>query len=289
MSRILKRPMFRIGGSTNEGIMSNVVPKRAGYQDPTDAASIEDNYVLDVNDPLYKDAMRRAAILSKFAGPGRSQSDRLAELLIKGGLKTVSETPRGGIFSTVSKAFQEPVSEYLKSSETEDAFQRQLKLAGITSAMQTQEAREKYAKELAIANQKLEQQEKELFFKTSGLGTKAPGIYETIKGFKTKGVPIEGGAVDIENKKPKTSDILKIPEGTVFYDVNGNFYKRTKEGPGYIRILTSGEAVPAPTVTKQPGFFEKAKEEGAAYDPRSWNKRRFYEELAKKNTTSTME
>ena len=27
MSRILKRPMFRIGGSTNEGIMSNIVPK----------------------------------------------------------------------------------------------------------------------------------------------------------------------------------------------------------------------------------------------------------------------
>jgi len=30
MSRILKRPMFRIGGSSNEGIMSDVVPERAG-------------------------------------------------------------------------------------------------------------------------------------------------------------------------------------------------------------------------------------------------------------------
>jgi hypothetical protein len=49
MSRILKRPMFRIGGSSNEGIMSNVVPKRAGYQQPEGPVSTEDNYQLDVN------------------------------------------------------------------------------------------------------------------------------------------------------------------------------------------------------------------------------------------------
>ena len=36
MSRILKRPMFRIGGSANEdGVMSMAVPKRAHYADPT--------------------------------------------------------------------------------------------------------------------------------------------------------------------------------------------------------------------------------------------------------------
>lgn len=289
MSKILKRPMFRIGGSTNGGIMSNVVPKRAGYQNPTGAAVTEDNYTLDVNDPLYKDAMKKAAILSQFAGPGRSERDRLLDLLLQGSIKLASETPRGGIIPTIAKSFEQPVSEYLKAGESEDTFKRQLRLAAATQAMASQEAQEKYKKELEIANQKLEQQEKELFFKTSGLGTKAPGIYETIKTLKRKGEVVEGGAVDIENKKPKTSDILKIPAGTVFYDVTGNFYKRTKEGPGYIRILTSGEAVPTPTVTKQLGFFEKAKEEGAAYDPRSWNKRRFYEELAKKNPTSTME
>ena len=83
MSKILKRPMFRIGGSANEGIMSNVVPKRAGYQDPTDAVSIEDNYTISENDPIYRDAMRRAAILSKFAGTGRPQGDRLADFLIQ--------------------------------------------------------------------------------------------------------------------------------------------------------------------------------------------------------------
>ena len=59
MSRILKRPMFRIGGSTNEGIVSMAVPKRAGYQDPTGAATTEDNYL---NTQEYKDLLKSAKI-----------------------------------------------------------------------------------------------------------------------------------------------------------------------------------------------------------------------------------
>ena len=31
MTRVLKRPMFRLGGNTDQGIMSGVVP-RQGYQ-----------------------------------------------------------------------------------------------------------------------------------------------------------------------------------------------------------------------------------------------------------------
>jgi hypothetical protein len=40
---------------------------------------------------------------------------------------------------------------------------------------------------------------------------------------------------------------------------------------------------------KKTGFFDNTKEQGAAYDPRSWNKQKFYESLAKKNPPSTME
>jgi hypothetical protein len=139
MSRILKRPMFRIGGQANEeGIMSMVVPKRAGYEDPNGAASTDDNYNMD---PLYKDAARRSAILSKFAGTGKSQSDRISNLLIRGGLKTMSERPTGNIFATTAKAFSPAVDEYLKEEDTEESFQRQLKLAGVTQAMTFEDAR----------------------------------------------------------------------------------------------------------------------------------------------------
>ncbi len=142
MSRILKRPMFRIGGSANEGIMSNVVPKRAGYQNPTDAVSIEDNYTINENDPIYRDAMRRAQILSKFAGTGRSQGDRLADFLIQGGLNLVGGVGAGGgTLQGIAKSFKEPTTRLLKTGEEEEAFQRQLKLAGVTGAMSAADAR----------------------------------------------------------------------------------------------------------------------------------------------------
>ena len=130
MSRILKRPMFRIGGSSNEeGIMNMAVPKRAGYQEPTGAATTLDNYKIDPNDPLFKEAMRNAAIMNQFAGAGKSRDSRLSDLLIRGGLRTLSERPAGNIFATVGRAFTPAVDEYLKGEDTEESFQRQLLLS----------------------------------------------------------------------------------------------------------------------------------------------------------------
>jgi hypothetical protein len=53
-----------------------------------------------------------------------------------------------------------------------------------------------------------------------------------------------------------------------------------------IRIDRAGEEIKAEAPAKKPGFFDTP---GAAYDPRSWNKQKFYESLAKKNPPSTME
>ena len=296
MSKILKRPMFRIGGSANnEGIMSGVVPTRAGYAEPQDAANVLDNYQLDTSSDLYKNAIRNAAILSQFAGPGRSQSDRLSDLLIRGGLRTMSETPRGNIFATVSKAYQEPVEQYLKSGEAEDAFQRQLRVAGITQAMQSEEAKAKYDKELKIAEMKLEQDAKEAFIKANQntLGVKAAGVYDTMKQLKKNNVsvselPVLGvqstGKGGVKVIKPDPQDVASIPQGQAFYDSYGNFYKRVEGSPGWVRIQTSGKEIPAPpTPAKPPSFFDSP---GAAYDPRAWNKQKFYESLLNKNKAS---
>jgi hypothetical protein len=154
--------------------------------------------------------------------------------------------------------------------------------------MTSRENREKYNKELDIAKMKIEQGEKELFLKSnSELGSKAIGVWETMKKLKRQGVDIEEGVVSSTKvkdvPKPVQSDVAQIPEGRVFRDNYGFFYKRVKEGPGWVRIQTSGENIPAPPVV------QKTESIGAAYDPRSWNKQKFYESLAKKNPPSTME
>ena len=289
MSRILKRPMFRIGGSTNEGILSMAQPRRqyaySNYED------------LMTQFPESRDTITKAAantaLMSAFAGAGRSQSDRLANLLIRGGLKTISETPRGGIFPTVAKAFQEPVDQYLKEQDIEDAFQRQLRLAGVSSAMSAQEAKElqKMKLEAALADEarKEKMQQRELAAK---IDPTAYPIYDVLENFKKQGFnprKITSTIGSGDKIKPAPQAVLSIPEGEIFYDTNNNLYKRVskdKSSTGYVRIDQSGKEIKVEAPAKKVGFFESP---GASYDPRAWNKQRFYEELEKKKNKISME
>lgn len=281
MSRILKRPMFRIGGSTNEGIVSMAQPRRQ-YAD----SNYEDLITkFPKSKELIEDAQARAALMSAFAGSGRSQDERLSNLLIRGGLKTMSETPRGGIFATVSKAFEQPVDEYLKSGETEDSFQRQLKLAGLTSAMTSLENKAK----LDLEREMLEEKKKEAELKLNP--TKAP-IYDILKGFQKKGIKtyeITSVIGSGDKMKPSPQAVANIPIGGVFHDPSNNLYLRVpkeKSSVGWVRLDRSGQEIVVQAPEKKPGFFDSP---GAAYDPRAWNKQKFYESLANKNKTSTME
>jgi hypothetical protein len=282
MSRILKRPMFRIGGSANEGIVSMAQPRK-NYQEGSD---------------YQKRIEELRPILQQAAGAGRSERDRFLDMLLQGSIRLASERPAGNIISTAAKAFQQPVEQYLKSGADEDAFQRQINLAAATQGISSVEAerlqRMKVEAAQAEAIQRAQQVDKELFLKTSGLGTNAGSIYDTKRALERKGevvvgavstIAAEGGKV----QKPVASAILSIPEGRVFYDVNGNFYRKVSKDQskeGWKRINLSGEEIKGEEPVKKTGFSESP---GAAYDPRSWNKKRFYEELAKKNTPSTME
>jgi DNA-binding protein len=210
----------------------------------------------------------------------------------------MSERPAGNLFSTIAKAYTPAVDEYLKGQETEDSFQRQLRLAGATQALQSEEAKAKYEKEMALTEMKLEQGNKELFLKAnSDLGGKALGLYDTIKKLEEKKVPFSKIRVDsdlvtakggVKIPKPKQEYVLTVPEGTTFYDNYANLYKRSKDTPGgYVRLDQTGKEIPSgPAPVKSPGFFESP---GAAYDPRAWNKQKFYDSLINKNKTSNME
>ena len=94
MTRVLKRPMFRIGGPANEGITSGLAP-RLGYAEGK----------------TFEERMEeRQAIYDKYA-PTRGRGD-LSQFLIDFGLDVASATPSGSILSTAAAEAKDPYARY---------------------------------------------------------------------------------------------------------------------------------------------------------------------------------
>ena len=277
MSRILKRPMFRIGGSANEGIVSMAQPRK-NYQEGSD---------------YQKRIEELRPVLQQAAGMGRSERDRFLDMLLQGSIRLASERPAGNIISTAAKAFQQPVEQYLKSGADEEAFQRQINLTAATQGISSVEAerlqRMKLQAALAEDQQKLEIDKRKLAA-TTDAGSYP--IYDVLEKFRKQGFNPQKITQVVgtgEKIKPAPSAVLSIPEGEIFYDSNNNLYKKVSKevsSTGYVRIDRAGKEIKAEAPAKKTGFFDTP---GAAYDPRSWNKQKFYESLAKKNPPSTME
>ena len=126
MSRILKRPMFRIGGQANEeGIISMATPRKNYQAGGYDMEAIE----------KVKRAYRQAA------GPGPNTRDSLNDLLISGGLNLLSGRGAGkGTLGAVAESFKDPYAAFAKSTAGEDAFKRQLDIAAVTQGITSQDA-----------------------------------------------------------------------------------------------------------------------------------------------------
>jgi hypothetical protein len=118
MTRVLKRPMFRIGGPANEGITSGLAP-RQGYQTGN---TVED----------YKRILGEAA--------GKRPDRSLSNFLIDFGLNVAGATPSGSIFSTAAKSAQEPFQRYQTSKAEHGAFDRKLGLSAATMALEHEQA-----------------------------------------------------------------------------------------------------------------------------------------------------
>jgi len=94
MSRILKRPMFRIGGPVNDGIMSMAAPRK-NYEDGSDYKTR-----IDELKKIYRES----------AGPGPSRYNDLGDMLISGGLNILSGKSAGkGTLGAVAESFKEPM------------------------------------------------------------------------------------------------------------------------------------------------------------------------------------
>ena len=112
MNRIMKRPMFRKGGSAGEGITSGLAP-RQGYQGTGNAAdqSVQPFDLRNANmDQIDAEVKRRSLQLPPMA-PDNSMRD----FKIDFGLDLVSRSPGGNIFQTAGAAAKEPFNRFRQS------------------------------------------------------------------------------------------------------------------------------------------------------------------------------
>ena len=102
--RTLRRPMFRRGGSTGEGITSGL--QRTGFAE----GSTRDR-------------------LMKAIGPSRSN---LNDFLINFGLNMASGSPTGNIFQTAAAQAKDPYAQFSKATRADDDLMRKVSLEAET-------------------------------------------------------------------------------------------------------------------------------------------------------------
>lgn len=104
MNRVLKRPMFRMGGSTGTGITSGLDQPRKQYENGDRVTQGLDPFIRDVKATYAKSgAMPRQSPLAAGTLPG---------FLTQFGLDLVSRTPTGNIFQTAAMSAQEPFKQF---------------------------------------------------------------------------------------------------------------------------------------------------------------------------------
>jgi len=112
MNRIMKRPMFRKGGSAGEGITSGLAP-RQGYQGTGNAAdqSVKPFDIRNANmDQIDAEVKRRSLQL-----PPMAPDNSLRDFKIDFGLDLISRSPGGNIFQTAGAAAKEPFANFRTS------------------------------------------------------------------------------------------------------------------------------------------------------------------------------
>ena len=113
MAKILSRPMFRKGGSANNGIMDGLVDRK-GY-----ALGTHKERILEA---LKTDAPRDTS---------------LSEMLIGGGLNLVSGAGAGeGLMSNLAKSYKGPSEEFFKKQRESSAYERKVDQAAAQAGLE---------------------------------------------------------------------------------------------------------------------------------------------------------
>ena len=98
--------MFRMGGNTDQGIMSGVAPSQ-GYADPAG---------------MVQQLQTQKSIIDALAPRAPRRDRSLSNFMIDFGLDVASATPSGSIFSTAAKSAREPFGRYQQAKQLEAAY-----------------------------------------------------------------------------------------------------------------------------------------------------------------------
>jgi len=136
MKRILKRPMFRMGGDVeNVGIMDGMRKRYSKGTNPEDydaTYNAADAFFKPTNEstmPTTADArlQRRLDLINRLT-PGPN----LNQFLIDFGLNLASGPPRGNILSTAATAARDPFQRFMAGQQTADKTRAALALEALT-------------------------------------------------------------------------------------------------------------------------------------------------------------
>ena len=105
--RTLNRPMFRLGGNTDQGIMSGVAP-RQGYD----------------NGSIVEQIQTQKSILDALVPRTPRPRPSIAQGLIDFGLNVASATPSGSILNIAAESAKGPVAKYQQAKQLETAYQQ---------------------------------------------------------------------------------------------------------------------------------------------------------------------
>jgi len=132
MSRVFRRPMFRKGGEVGGGIMTGI---RSNFQEGTPPPSERINKALEqFNEPAF---------------------DPLAQLLIQGGLRGMSQTGGGSTLGNLAKAFEEPTADFFKARQAKKDVDREIALAGVEADIGADLERQKIDAQAKLAQDEL--------------------------------------------------------------------------------------------------------------------------------------
>ena len=156
MNRVLKRPMFRIGGSAGTGITTGLDKPRTNYQfgggaDMSTLARLPSANVTPANTTTQEIFSPGSELLKAFEN--RNTRPDLSRFLIDFGLNLASASPRGGIISTAAEAAKGPAKSLFEQKAADDAFGRKLKLAAtqmdIDKKLKEEFAEKEFGRDLA--------------------------------------------------------------------------------------------------------------------------------------------
>jgi hypothetical protein len=126
MNRVLKRPMFRMGGSTGTGITSGLDVPRKQYENG--------NRVTQGLDPFVRDVKQTYRRMGAMPTQSPLAAGTLPGFLTQFGLNLVSQTPGGNIFQTAGMAAQDPFKQFQKGVAEKGSTRAAINRAAIDQA-----------------------------------------------------------------------------------------------------------------------------------------------------------